>query len=208
MSRAYGYPEVDLLDEYREIDFSIVDSDVPDDADLEAIELLDDESLLSNSDVPDRVRGEKAQFEPAPALTREEIMRIRYSQEIEAPESVLPTDSVDFGMPPHSESTPEVRDMTNNYDRAAMAWIAKAACLGSGIEKIFPGRGELNKVDAIKAVCSVCPVREDCLEYAIVNAELFGIWGGMTEMDRRKMRRQYNKQKRTANTVTDSVDVE
>jgi WhiB family redox-sensing transcriptional regulator len=33
-------------------------------------------------------------------------------------------------------------------------------------------------------------VREDCLEYALVNGEKFGIWGGMSERERRRLRRQ------------------
>ena len=40
-----------------------------------------------------------------------------------------------------------------------------------------------------KAVCQACQVREDCLEYALANDERFGIWGGMSERERRRLRR-------------------
>jgi WhiB family redox-sensing transcriptional regulator len=39
-------------------------------------------------------------------------------------------------------------------------------------------------------VCQTCEVRTECLEYALDNAELFGIWGGMSERQRRKLRQQ------------------
>ena len=41
-----------------------------------------------------------------------------------------------------------------------------------------------------KEVCRGCVVREDCLEYALVQGEKFGIWGGMSERERRRLRRQ------------------
>ena len=40
-----------------------------------------------------------------------------------------------------------------------------------------------------KEVCRGCVVREDCLEYALANGEKFGIWGGMSERERRRLRR-------------------
>ena len=41
-----------------------------------------------------------------------------------------------------------------------------------------------------KEVCRGCVVREDCLEYALANGEKFGIWGGLSERERRKIRRR------------------
>ena len=41
-----------------------------------------------------------------------------------------------------------------------------------------------------KEVCRGCVVREECLEYALANGEKFGIWGGMSERERRRIRRQ------------------
>jgi WhiB family transcriptional regulator, redox-sensing transcriptional regulator len=40
-----------------------------------------------------------------------------------------------------------------------------------------------------KEVCRGCVAREDCLEYALDNGEKFGIWGGMSERERRRLRR-------------------
>lgn len=63
-----------------------------------------------------------------------------------------------------------------------------ANCLGVGSELFFPEQGASAK-DA-KVVCQGCVVREQCLEYALVNGEKFGIWGGLGERERRRIRRQ------------------
>jgi hypothetical protein len=41
-----------------------------------------------------------------------------------------------------------------------------------------------------KAVCRACPVRDDCLEYALTNAEPWGVWGGLSADERRVERRR------------------
>ena len=49
---------------------------------------------------------------------------------------------------------------------------------------------QLDDITRAKAFCAGCVVREDCLEYALRNGEKFGIWGGMSERERRRIRRQ------------------
>ena len=68
----------------------------------------------------------------------------------------------------------------------APAWRALAACRGVDPELFFTERGE-STGDA-KAICRDCDVRADCLEYALANKEKFGIWGGLSERERRKLR--------------------
>lgn len=67
------------------------------------------------------------------------------------------------------------------------SWQARANCMGVDPELFFPERGASTR--EAKAVCRGCVVREDCLEYAIANGEKFGIWGGMSERERRRVRR-------------------
>ena len=67
------------------------------------------------------------------------------------------------------------------------AWQALANCLGVDPDLFFPERGASTR--EAKEVCRACVVREECLEYAIVNGEKFGIWGGMSERERRRVRR-------------------
>ena len=51
----------------------------------------------------------------------------------------------------------------------------------------YPERG--GSVKEAKAVCAECPVMDACLEYAVVNKEKFGIWGGKSERERRRLRK-------------------
>lgn len=68
-----------------------------------------------------------------------------------------------------------------------LSWQAKAACLEVEPEIFFPERGGSSK--AARSVCSRCEVRVQCLRYALRNREQFGIWGGTSERERRKLRR-------------------
>ena len=66
-------------------------------------------------------------------------------------------------------------------------WQARANCMGVDPDLFFPERGASTR--EAKEVCRGCVVREDCLEYALANGEKFGIWGGMSERERRRVRR-------------------
>ncbi|HVM41669.1 MAG TPA: WhiB family transcriptional regulator [Acidimicrobiia bacterium] len=68
------------------------------------------------------------------------------------------------------------------------SWQAKANCLGVDPDLFFPERGASTK--EAKSVCRGCEVRLECLEYALQNGEKFGIWGGLSERERRRIRRQ------------------
>lgn len=67
-------------------------------------------------------------------------------------------------------------------------WQVAANCLGVDPDLFFPERGASTR--EAKAVCKGCQVREDCLEFALTNGEKFGIWGGLSERERRRIRRQ------------------
>jgi WhiB family redox-sensing transcriptional regulator len=66
-------------------------------------------------------------------------------------------------------------------------WKSRANCMGVDPDLFFPERGMSTR--EAKEVCRGCVVREDCLEYALANGEKFGIWGGMSERERRRLRR-------------------
>jgi WhiB family redox-sensing transcriptional regulator len=67
------------------------------------------------------------------------------------------------------------------------SWHDQANCLGVDPDLFFPERGASTR--EAKEVCRGCVVREECLEYALSNGEKFGIWGGMSERERRRLRR-------------------
>ena len=70
------------------------------------------------------------------------------------------------------------------FDRT---WQDQANCLGVDPDLFFPERGASTR--EAKEVCRGCVVRLECLEYALQNGEKFGIWGGMSERERRRIRR-------------------
>ena len=70
----------------------------------------------------------------------------------------------------------------------ALDWMTDAECAQIDPELHFPEKG--GSVKSVKSVCAACPVTARCLEYALANDERFGVWGGLSELDRRKLRRR------------------
>jgi WhiB family redox-sensing transcriptional regulator len=73
-------------------------------------------------------------------------------------------------------------------EEVASRWQERANCLGVDPDLFFPERGASTR--EAKAVCRGCEVRGECLEYALAHGEKFGIWGGLSERERRRVRRQ------------------
>jgi WhiB family redox-sensing transcriptional regulator len=78
-------------------------------------------------------------------------------------------------------------DIQTLISDSARAWQARATCMWVDPELFFPERGSSTR--EAKEVCRGCVVRIECLEFAIANSEKFGIWGGMSERERRRVRR-------------------
>ncbi len=76
-----------------------------------------------------------------------------------------------------------------------MSWPDKAACRGLDVQLFFgaeeeqPSERDFREARA-KAVCESCPVRRECLDYALENSLRYGIWGGLDEDERRLERRR------------------
>jgi WhiB family redox-sensing transcriptional regulator len=69
--------------------------------------------------------------------------------------------------------------------RFAARWRLQAACHGTDLNLFYPERGET--AGPARQVCARCPVRQPCLEYALSNRITHGIWGGLTERERRPL---------------------
>jgi WhiB family transcriptional regulator, redox-sensing transcriptional regulator len=67
-----------------------------------------------------------------------------------------------------------------------LSWRPQGACHDLDPQTFYPSRGE--SIRPAVAVCEACPVRAECLEWAL-HHENFGIWGGQSERARRTMRR-------------------
>lgn len=68
--------------------------------------------------------------------------------------------------------------------RTELLWKKQAACIGEDMDVFFPMRGE-SRIPA-KLICGRCEVRQECLEYAITHEEWNGVWGGKSELERRR----------------------
>ncbi len=78
---------------------------------------------------------------------------------------------------------------------APPAWSASAACRSTDAVHFFAPLGEpreqrARREHAARALCRRCPVEDDCLQYALRVQEPYGIWGGRTELERRRLLRQ------------------
>lgn len=75
-------------------------------------------------------------------------------------------------------------------------WRADAACEGASAVHFYPpssieSREQRQKREtAARSLCAACSVRDACLEYALYVQEPYGIWGGLSEMERRRLQRR------------------
>jgi WhiB family redox-sensing transcriptional regulator len=67
------------------------------------------------------------------------------------------------------------------------SWQERALCAQTDPESFFPEKGGSTR--EAKRICISCDVKDDCLEYALANDERFGIWGGLSERERRRLKR-------------------
>ena len=81
--------------------------------------------------------------------------------------------------------------MTAVHNRAA--WWSRAACSTADPDLFFPISGAglaLKQVTRAKAICARCPIQQECLSYALAAGPIQGVWGGMTEEERRSLARR------------------
>jgi WhiB family redox-sensing transcriptional regulator len=69
----------------------------------------------------------------------------------------------------------------------AQSWQEQALCAETDPEAFFPEKGGSTR--EAKKICTGCEVKAQCLEYALANDERFGIWGGLSERERRRLKK-------------------
>lgn len=85
--------------------------------------------------------------------------------------------------------TEELDVFAGFFDEAdEQEWQERALCAQTDPEAFFPEKGGSTR--EAKKVCLTCEVRDDCLESALMNDERFGIWGGLSERERRKLKKR------------------
>jgi len=92
----------------------------------------------------------------------------------------------DWFIDPVKLGVPGVRPAVDDDNQ--LAWQSDSLCAQTDPEAFFPEKGGSTR-DA-KRICASCEVRSQCLEYALANDERFGIWGGLSERERRKLRKR------------------
>lgn len=93
---------------------------------------------------------------------------------------------------PHLSLVPEPEgyDEFDPFDPASATneqWQDRALCSQTDPEAFFPEKGGSTR--EAKKICQRCSVRNECLEYALAHDERFGIWGGLSERERRRLKR-------------------
>ena len=84
-------------------------------------------------------------------------------------------------------------------DPEEVHWSDFADCQYTDPEAFYPEKGGSTR--EAKKVCRGCPVRTECLEYALDNDEKFGIWGGMSERERRLLKRRQSSATQTSSAT-------
>lgn len=79
---------------------------------------------------------------------------------------------------------------TSHRTDDALSWQESALCAQTGPEFFFPAPGSSTR--EAKRLCGACEGREACLAYALEHDERFGVWGGLSEKERQRLRRNGN----------------
>jgi WhiB family transcriptional regulator, redox-sensing transcriptional regulator len=103
----------------------------------------------------------------------------------------LEDDLEDDGAPPRPGSLIEIGTLVEGGSEVLppeLAWQERALCAQTDPEAFFPEKGGSTR--EAKRVCMSCEVRAECLDYALAKDERFGIWGGLSERERRRVKKQ------------------
>ncbi|WP_442876088.1 WhiB family transcriptional regulator [Amycolatopsis sp. NBC_01480] len=84
----------------------------------------------------------------------------------------------------------QLGDLTDLFDAGEeeQDWQERALCAQTDPEAFFPEKGGSTR--EAKRICLGCEVKDECLEYALAHDERFGIWGGLSERERRKLKKR------------------
>ena len=96
-------------------------------------------------------------------------------------------DGVDFELGVTVPQLSLIPGLDAMVDPAEEQWQDRALCAQTDPEAFFPEKGGSTR--EAKRICMGCEVRGECLEYALANDERFGIWGGLSERERRRLKR-------------------
>ncbi len=90
-------------------------------------------------------------------------------------------------VPPAKPFLSLVAGFDEMFEEIEDQWQERALCAQTDPEAFFPEKGGSTR--EAKRICLGCEVKDECLEYALANDERFGIWGGLSERERRRLKR-------------------
>ena len=94
-----------------------------------------------------------------------------------------------IGQAPGAPAGPGISGLLGiGLESEGQSWQERALCAETDPEAFFPEKGGSTR--EAKKICTGCEVKAECLEYALFNDERFGIWGGLSERERRRLRRR------------------
>ena len=85
------------------------------------------------------------------------------------------------------QRVPFVGSLADHDESAMLSWQEQSLCAQTDPEAFFPEKGGSTR--EAKRICVGCEVRAECLGYALAHDERFGIWGGLSERERRRLKR-------------------
>jgi WhiB family redox-sensing transcriptional regulator len=91
------------------------------------------------------------------------------------------------GLRPYLSLVPDASEVCESAPVTGIPWQDRALCAQTDPEAFFPEKGGSTR--EAKKICLGCEVRAECLEYALAHDERFGIWGGLSERERRRLKR-------------------
>ena len=103
-----------------------------------------------------------------------------------APHTITGSQNTGVTARAHLSLVPDPVDATT-MEPGDEQWQERALCAQTDPEAFFPEKGGSTR--EAKRICLGCEVREWCLEYALAHDERFGIWGGLSERERRRLKR-------------------
>ena len=86
------------------------------------------------------------------------------------------------------ESASGEERQVQRFSEEELPWAEEALCAYVDPDVFFPEKGGSSR--EAKRICAQCAVRDECLDYALANDERFGIWGGLSERERRRFKRK------------------
>lgn len=89
---------------------------------------------------------------------------------------------------PRYQISNQIRSLASAVSADELSWQEQALCAQTDPEAFFPEKGGSTR--EAKKVCMGCEVQKECLDYALDNDERFGVWGGLSERERRKLKKR------------------